>query len=512
MAVTSLQFLLLVLATLILYYAVPAKMQWWILLIASYVFYLSGGIVMGGYLIFITLLTYGAGRLLGYINSKKGEWDKKIWKARKKIVTGITLFICFALLFALKYLDGALLTLNHWLNSSFSPLGLLVPLGISYYIFQSCGYVIDCHRGKYPIERNVAKYALFVSFFPQMVQGPINRHRDLAPQLTAVHRLDATRLRDGCQLILWGLFKKLLIADRTGVVVNTVLSKYTEYSGSVIMFAILFYCMQLYCDFSGGIDIVRGVATLFGIDLPQNFRRPLFAVSVADYWRRWHITLGGWMRDYVFYSLSLSRPFSTFGRFVRKHFKGVAGKILPTSVATFIVYLFIGIWHGSDPKFIVFGFWNGIIITASLLLESTFEKTCSKLHIRRESTYWKIFCIMRTSIIVFAGRYLTRGATLGAALQMLKLSVCNFSFKPLINGTLMDLGLTATDYIVIALAMACVLLIEFLQERGLQIRKTLGNKNGFVQFTVLFLLLASLFVFGWWIKGDMDPGFIYAQF
>ena len=164
----------------------------------------------------------------------------------------------------------------------------------------------------------------------------------------------------------------MVIADRAAVLVNTVLDDPWSYSGSILAVGVLFYCIQLYGDFSGGIDITRGVARLFGIDLAENFRRPLFSTSLTDFWRRWHITLGAWMRDYLFYPLSLSKPFGKLGKFTRKHLKGKLGKILPTSLATFLVYFVIGIWHGANWRYVAFGFWNGGIITLSLLLAPYF--------------------------------------------------------------------------------------------------------------------------------------------
>lgn len=512
MSFTSSAFLLLVAGTLLVYYLMPGKWQWLVLLTANYVFYLFGGAPLAGYLIAATLITYFAGRLLGRLNARKGSLDKRVLKRRKRLVTAAALVLNFGMLYVLKYWDGTAALLSRITGLDFPDVNLLIPLGVSYYIFQSSGYVIDCYRGKYGVEENLGKYALFVSFFPQMIQGPISRYRDLGPQLAQGHRLDWDNLRNGIQLALWGYFKKLVIADRAGVLVNTVFGSYGSYDGSIIVLAVGFYCVQLYCDFSGGIDIARGVAGMLGVDLAENFRRPIFATSVADYWRRWHITLGSWMRDYVFYPISLSKPFSRLGKFSRKQFGGIFGKILPTSLATFIVYLIIGLWHGSSPKYIVFGFWNGIIITASLLLEPFFAKTCDRLRINREGTAWHIFRIARTSLIVFIGRYLTRAPSVHAAAAMLKASVANFHFTSLINGTELQLGITKMDYLVVFFGVLAVLLLEFLQERGMHVRETLAKKNAFVQYLGILIPTAVVLILGIWIKGEITSGFIYMQF
>ena len=213
---------------------------------------LCGGVLLTGYLLAATVCTYAAGLALERLNAKKGQLDKNLWKRRKKSVAAAALIFNFGMLYVVKYLDGTLEVLSQIAGRPVTQINILVPLGISYYIFQSCGYVIDCYRGKYAVEHNIGHYALFVSFFPQMVQGPISRFRDLGGQLTAQRNLDFENLRSGIQLMLWGYFKKLIIADRAGVLVNTVFDNYDSYSGSVIALAVFFYCIQLYCDFSGG--------------------------------------------------------------------------------------------------------------------------------------------------------------------------------------------------------------------------------------------------------------------
>ena len=356
MAFTSPEFLILVLAALLAYYLLPKRVQWVILLLASCAFYLAGGIGAMVYLLYTTVTTYIAGRWLGALNQKRqGSQAGAKLKRRKKAIVAVTAAANFGLLFMVKYWDATAQAMDNLTGLALPRLDLLLPLGLSFYMFQSMGYVIDCYRGKYPPQRNIAKYALFVSFFPQMVQGPISRFNQLGPQLTQPHPFCADQVKYGIQLAMWGYLKKLVIADRAAVVVNTVFQTPENYGGAMTAIAVGFYCVQLYCDFSGGIDITRGVAQLFGIDLAENFRRPVFAVSLTDYWRRWHITLGSWMKDYVFYPISLSKPFARLGKFTRRRIGGRLGKIIPTSLATFLVYFIIGIWHGANFRYIAFG-------------------------------------------------------------------------------------------------------------------------------------------------------------
>ena len=343
MSFTSLPFLVLVLVSVGVYYLLPKKGQWVALLAASMVFYCVGGGKTVLYVFYTAATVYVSGRLLGHFNALRRAAPKEERKAitakYKPYRRGVVLFAClanFVLLYILKYWNFTAELLQPLADQvspgSQIPLSeLVLPLGISYFIFQSVGYVIDVYRDKYQPEKNFAKLLLFVSFFPQMVQGPIGRFDQLAPQLLAQRSADYTNLKYGIQLMMWGYFKKMVIADRAAVLVNTVLDDPWSYSGSILAVGVLFYCIQLYGDFSGGIDIARGVARMFGIDLAENFRRPIFSTSLTDFWRRWHITLGAWMRDYLFYPLSLSKPFGRLGRFTRKHIKGKLGKILPTS-------------------------------------------------------------------------------------------------------------------------------------------------------------------------------------
>ena len=341
----------------------------------------------------------------------------------------------------------------------------------------------------------------------------LNGRSGLLDQMKQPHRYDEKQVSQGLRQMLWGYFKKMVIADRAAVLVNTVLDDPWSYSGSILAVGVLFYCIQLYGDFSGGIDIARGVARMFGIDLAENFRRPIFSTSLTDFWRRWHITLGAWMRDYLFYPLSLSKPFGRLGRFTRKHIKGKLGKILPTSLATFIVYFVIGIWYGANWRYVAFGFWNGGIITLSLLLAPQFLVWKEKLHINDKSLGWHIFQVVRTNILVFFGRYITRAPRFLTAVWMVKETFLHPNLPDLWNGTLLSLGLTGWDLAVLWIGVAIMLAAEWYQEKQGPIRPMLETKPAWFQwFTTMVLPLAILFCLGV-LRADYIPeGFIYQQF
>ena len=493
MSFFSWEFLAFLGGSLLLYYLLPRRVQWVILLLLSLGFYLLGGLWMGLYLGFTVLTTYFAGRLLTRWNDRAKQ-DKTDVRGPKRLATVICLLLNFGMLYTLKYWNFTGEILSGLTGGRFTlPYStLLLPLGLSYYIFQSVGYVIDCYRGKQRAERNPFRYALFVSFFPQLVQGPISRYGQLAPQLTAPHRPDADQLKYGIQLALWGYVKKLVLADRAAPLVLSVLGAPEQYGGAVNLVAMLFYCVQLYCDFSGGIDITRGVAQMFGIDLAENFRRPIFAASLADYWRRWHISLGSWMRDYVFYPLSFSKPLAALGRFTRKHPGGKLGKVIPTAVATFAVYFIIGIWHGANFRYVAYGLYYGTLLTLSVLLAGPFSALKKRLRLKDSQPGFHAFQLLRTMLLVLIGRYMTRAPRLLVGLGMLARLFTAPRFSELTDGTLGTLGMRGWDFALVGVGTAILLLLEWRQERGVELRKSLERRHAAVQWLCILLPLALL--------------------
>lgn len=525
MVFISWTFVFFLAVSVLVYYLVPMRARWTVLLAASAVFYLSGGVKPIFYLLFTVTTTYAAGLLLKRLNGKRASVPKsdkaalEKLKNRKKAVVAVTLILNFGMLYCLKYLGftvNAIASVVNRIGGGWSPdvPDFILPLGVSFFIFQTTGYVIDCYRGKYPAQRNYAKYALFASFFPQIVQGPIARYDRLTPTLYAGNAFQAENLRNGIQLMLWGYFKKMVIADRAAVIVNTFFADWEAYGGAVTAFSILFYCINLYCDFSGGIDITRGAAQCFGVETEKNFERPIFATSLAEYWRRWHITLGGWMRDYVFYPISLSKPFGKLGKWSREKLGGKIGKIFPTSCATFIVYLLIGIWHGANFRYIAYGFWNGAIITSSLLLAGVYLKLKEKLHIDDKSAGWKLFCMARTSFIVFLGRYITRSPRLltGLGLIVRTFNPMTFDAQQLWNGTLSGMGLTGADFAVVGLSVLAMLLLERYEEKHGSVREALAKQNTLVQWIAMVVPILVILLFGIFRGSYISSEFIYKQY
>ena len=497
MSLISMEFLIFVGIAVIGYYLIPKRFQWIWLLIFSYIYYASSGIKILFFLLYTTITTYGTGRLLDRVNHK--ELPRNEAKSRKRRILIGCLLLNFGMLAVLKYTNFAIENVNAIFHA-----------GISFYTFQSMGYIIDVYWGKYEAEKNPFRFALFVSFFPQLLQGPIGRFDRLARQLYEQHSFDLLKAQYALQLMLWGFFKKLVLADRAAVVVNQVFQNYTQYSGVTNIVAVLMYSIQLYMDFSGGMDVVMGVAALFGVELDQNFKRPYFATSITDFWHRWHITLGTWMKDYIFYPVSLSKWMGKFGKWSKKAFGKKTGRVVPICVANIIVFLVVGIWHGAAWKYIAYGLYNGLIIAVSSLLAPLYRKGFEKFHINPKSGAWHVVQILRTFLLVNISWYFDMAVSLSAAFAMMKSTVTGFSLATLTDGSLMMLGLDKLDYMILAMGCLVAFLISFLKERGIQIRESLGRKPLVIRWAVYGMLVFGIPMFGYVMT--TTGGFIYAQF
>lgn len=540
MQYTSFQFLLFVGITALIYFTIPAKKyQWTVLLAASYYFYLCAGYKYAAFLVTTTVLTYLTALFLDNItiqgkqtlDAHKTEWDKvqkkeykNTLKKKKQLVATIAVVINLGILAFLKYynffagnLDGLFLRVG--LDCSLPALKLMLPLGISFYTFQSVGYVLDVYHEKIAAERNLGKLALFVSFFPQIIQGPISFYDQLAHQLYEPHTVNFTRFKHGSELILWGFFKKLVIADRAVIALNTVLDDYTVYGGTTLLFTMLLYALQLYADFSGGIDISRGVAQILGIDLAQNFKRPYFATTINDYWRRWHITLGAWMKEYVFYPLALSKRFIGVSKKIKKTAFGKSkmgvhvAKVLPTSFASLVVFLLVGIWHGASWKYVAFGLWNGGVIMLSTLLEPFFEQITAKLHIDVTCIGFRVFQILRTFLIVLVGYVFDVAPSFSHAMQTFVKIFTDWNLH-LGYQDLFTLGLTGLDYVLLLCCTAVLFAVSLIQEKngGRSVRVMLDEKPFLLRYCLLIVGILTLIFFGIYGPGYDPAEFVYMQF
>lgn len=535
MSFTSFTFLGFLVAVVFVYYIVPKKYQWAVLLAASYGFYIFSGLKQVLFIMATTLFTYGSGLLMQnmrnktqkYIDSLGEDVSKDEKREIKKVsakkihtVQVLTVLVNLLVLASLKYLNLAigglndLFTLFKW-DASLPLMNIIVPLGLSYYTFNSIGYLIDIGRGKYAAERHLGKFALFVSFFPSIVQGPLNRFGDVGKQLQEEHKFEYDNIKFGAQLILWGLFKKLVIADRVAAITSIIFAPgYTGYTGSHIFFGVLAYSFQIYGDFSGGTDIARGVAQMLGINLPMNFERPFFANSMADFWRRWHMSLGAWMREYVFYPIMLCKPVTALSKKFRKKYGSYAGKLVPSVAAPMVVFFLIGIWHGVTSQYIVNGLYNAFLISGSVALVPVYEKLIKGFKINTEAFSWRLFQILRTTVLLFISRIIVKAPSLGDAFKMIKalFTSVNLDFITGTTKEIFNFGVNEKEMILLAVCVLILLVIGILQENGVKIRETLAKQNLVFRWAIILALIAMVLVFGMYGPEYNASDFIYGNF
>ena len=512
---------------LLAYYLVPKKAQWPLLLVASYIFYWCAS---PWYLLFIgvtTVSTYGISRLLervnatqkAYLAEHKAELDKeakKAYKAKMKAKKWHLLLICLifnlGILSVTKYTNFVINNINAFLSGSskLALVDMIVPLGISFYTFQSMGYIIDVYRDKQPAQKNFFKLALFVSFFPQLAQGPISRYGDLSKTLYEPHGFDRKTVSYGLMRILWGYFKKVVIADRlvTGVIA---LVGGQQYNGAYVVVAMLFYAFQLYCDFTGGIDITIGIAQTMGINLTENFNLPYFSKNIKEYWNRWHITMGSWFTDYIFYPISVCKPMLKLSKWSREHLGPAVGKRVTVYLSSFAVWLTTGIWHGAAWNFIVWGIMNWVVIMASQELEPLYAKFHSRFKVKGKAPY-EVFQIVRTILLMSAIRMFDCYRDVPLTFQMVGSMFTRFNFHILWDGSLLQLGLSGAEYILLAVCLLVVLGVSLFKVKFGSIRDALYAKPKVLFYGVMIVLFVAIIIFGAYGIGFDSSQFIYNQF
>ena len=452
MEITTLVFLAFVGVSCLVYYIVPKKIQWCVLLVASLLFFVFSSALLTIYMLITTGITY-AGSLIIQKNKdlfviKKKELPKEERKSykqrskkRQKILVAIFSVSVIAILVALKYCNFLGDIVNSVagmfaLNKLIPKFNILLPLGISYYTLMSVSYIVDVHRGLIVAERNPFRVLLYVSYFPHIVEGPFDRYKDLDKQFRTPHKFDYEKFTGSIVLIMFGLYKKLVIADRIGFVLSDYFDNVTENSMLGLSIAIVLYTFQLYMDFSGCIDIVSGVSELFGVRVAQNFRQPFFSKSINEFWRRWHITLGLWLKEYVFYPITLSGHFKKVNQFVRKHTKNkTLSTFVPAAYSLFFVWFCNGLWHGASIKFILYGLYYYVLMMIGQLLTPLFNFIKNKLHIKNGRIF-RSFQILRTFFIVNIGMLLFKSATVSDFLGYLSSALFNLKGSDLAWATL----------------------------------------------------------------------------
>ncbi|MCI8692873.1 MAG: MBOAT family protein [Lachnospiraceae bacterium] len=530
MLFTSYEFLGFVAVVILAYYLIPKKCQWPLLLAASYLFYLIAGVDCLVYILATTVTVYFVAlrierntlRQTAYLKEHKGELSKDEKKAYKEGQKKIRLrwFVCCVLLnigilAAVKYTNFFLSNVNGILTAfgqtkQLSFFSLALPMGISFYTFQALGYLIDVYRGTVPAEKNPFRFALFVSFFPQLVQGPISRFGDLGRTLYGEHAFDARTVSYGLQRVLWGYFKKMVVADRILAAVTAIIGDTNTYGGAYVFVGMLFYTLQLYADFTGGIDITIGIAETMGITVQENFNRPYFSKSLKEYWRRWHISMCSWFRDYVFYPVSVSGFMQKFSKFARGHFGQKVGKRLPVYISSFAVWFATGIWHGASWNFIVWGLGNWAVLMLSEELEPLYERFHGRFRFG-EGLPYRVFQMGRTFLLVCCLNIFDCYHSLGETFRAFASMFTAGNWKVLWDGSLMELGLTGLDYGILGAGVALMLSVSLLGRSG-SVRDKIAARPYPLRFAIWYGLFLAVLLMGAYGIGYDASQFIYNQF
>ena len=530
MAINSVYFIVFIAVICMLYFIFPKKAKWVVLLAGSYVFYWISSNKLTVFLLTTTISIYFLARILNRIDTTtkqrcktiESKDEKKVIKnkakSNKKLLLALGIIINLGILAVLKYsnfIGGNLNSLFKALNFSIEIpfVHFILPLGISYYTLQALGYLIDVYRGKYEADKNFFRVALFLSFFPQMVEGPIGRYDHLAHQLYEPHSFKYENVKNGMLLILWGYFKKMVIADRAALFVNEVFGNYGNYVGIPTFVAIAFYTLQIYAEFSGCIDIVRGTAQMLGIDMAENFKRPFFSKSVQEFWRRWHITLGTWLKDYVFYPVSFSKATINIANSAKKIFKNsYITKLIPAAFALFFVWFANGIWHGASWKYLVYGLYYYIIMLFGMLLEPLGDKIIKTLKLKKEVFSYRLWQMVRTTGFVLIGMLIFRAEQLKDAFTMFTNIFTTKNLEMVLNGKLYNIGFKPADFVVVLIGLLILFVVGILQEKGHKLRDDISKQNIIFRWILYYGVIFAILIFGIYGPGYQLSDFIYGQF
>lgn len=523
MQLLSYHFVLLWVIVFALYYLVPQKWKWQILLMAGLVFYVIGlrGIPVS--LLITAVTTYACGIYLkeSLASQSKALSDCADKESKKLVKHGFekkrkcVQILYFALQLGLLIFYKYTVVFLPFLKEQGVPTGffekVIMPLGISFYTLTAISYVVDVGREQCGAEENFLKVLLFLSYFPAVTQGPFNRYAGLMKEFEREHIFDYDRMLRGIQRFVWGAFKKLVIADRIGLFVDSVFAgEASTVPGSIYGVAVVFYMLQLYADFSGYMDMALGVSETFDIILPENFKRPYFSKSVAEFWRRWHITLGKWFKDYVMFSFVMSGTGRKITKASKKKWPVMGRHVVPI-MGTMLVWIFTGMWHGRTMSYILWGVYYGLIMSISLVLESKYPVWKEKFHIK-DGKVWGLFCMARTWLIVFVADILIRSESLVQAGMIYRALITRLDVGALFSQTITSYGISKYGFLLLFAALFVWLVVSVWEEQGKDVRSYLAGFPMPVRWCCYYGILLVVLITGIYGGGYDTAAFMYQSF
>ncbi len=482
----------------LMYYLLPARAKKLWLLAASYYFYMCWNAKYALLIFASTLITWLSG--LGLDRVRQDDGDAARRERLKKLIVALSFVTNLGILFYFKYFNFALDLLQSALarlhiTLSVPVFDILLPVGISFYTFQALGYTMDVYREQIPAERDFFTYALFVSFFPQLVAGPIERSGNLLGQISVPHKFKYDNLREGLLIMLWGYFLKLVIADRIALFVDAVYGARYLYPGAYLALASILFPIQVYCDFYGYSTIAMGSAKLLGIELMENFKSPFLSTSIADFWRNWHVSLTSWFKDYLYIPLGGSRK----------------GK-LRKQINRMIVFLVSGLWHGANLTYVVWGGLNGVYQVVGELLMPLRLKLSKLLHIDRSSLGVKLVQIPATFLLFAFSMIFFRSSTVGEGLAVISSILHVRNPWVLVDGSLFIREYDSAMVLPMTFFLGALLFSDICKQRGIAVRKVILRQDAWFRWLVFALSTAVILLFGVWGPGFSEANFIYFQF
>lgn len=498
MLFNSLDFLFFFPVVLLVYYIIPKKLKQFWLLIASYYFYMCWNAKYALLILVSTIVTYLSGLIIEKV--KRAEYDATKEEKLKKCVVAASFIINLGILFYFKYINFAVGTMSRVLarvhiNLNIPVFDIILPVGISFYTFQALSYTMDVYRDDIYAEKNFFRYALFVSFFPQLVAGPIERSKNLLKQLANPKSFSFDEAREGFLLMLWGYFLKIVLADRIAIFVDTVYADYTEYKGYYLIVAAILFAIQIYCDFAGYSTIAMGTAKILGIQLMENFDAPYLSTSVADFWRKWHISLTSWFKDYLYIPLGGSR-------------KGKMRKY----INKMIVFLVSGLWHGAQFTFVIWGGINGLYQIIGEVLKPVRDQLVKKLSLNRDSIAHKAAHIIGTFILVDLSWVFFRADSIGNAIGIIKSMLGANNPWVIFDGSIYECGLDEKNFRFMLFAIVILLFADFCKVKGIKIREVILKQDYWFRYVFIAFAIWFILVFGKYGPAYDAANFIYFQF
>ena len=512
----------------LIYNFIPKKARPILLLFVSFGFFFFMSKFLIIFLILSILSIYCVTNYLDKLNKKrdlliKEEPDnKKLIKAkfkkRKKFVLLLGIIFNVSFLFYFKYLNFFGTNANYLfdlfnIKLNYSVSKIIAPIGISFYTLEALSYILDVYFGKIEADKNIFRVALFLSFFPQIMEGPIARYSDTAKDLYSGVKITYYKFCYGFQRIFYGFFKRAVIADRLSDFVNNVFNNYGNYNGATVALGAIGYTVMLYMDFSGTIDIFLGIGEIFGIKIPENFRQPFFSKNISEFWTRWHISLGQWFKDYIFYPISLSKPMKKLTIKARKVLGNHFGPLISGTIALFVVWFLNGLWHGAGYTFLFYGLYQFILILLGNIFEPLIKNICKILHINRNNIFYRVFQSIKMTLFVFIGELFFRAETVSAGFKMLGRIFGNFNLTNAINsGEVVKLGLDGCDYLIILVSLIVIFIIGLFQEKKHDVREEISKKNIVIRWAIYYAFLLAIIIFGAYGPGYQPVEPMYADF